>query len=516
MTTIPLLPTVPPMEDFEARDYQISSIDGLREGMRRGHLRQILCAPTGSGKTIIAGFVIRDVLDKGKKAAFICDRLPLVKQTSDRFYEMGIPHGIVQAGKTRDQDLPIQICSAQTIEKRGFWPDLDLVVVDEAHTQRRKTIEFITGVGKPVVGLTATPFTKGLGNTYTNVVNVTTTDRLIAEGWLASLTVYAAKEINMAGAQTDNRGEWSPSEVERRGSVIVGDVLTEWQARTALHFGGPVKTIVFSATVPHGEEICRAFQTAGYNFQQISYLDRDDTHRERLIEAFRRGEVMGLVSCEALAKGFDVPDVLCLIGARPYRKSLAAHIQQLGRVMRSSPGKEFGLVLDHCGNYVGFLEEMLDFFAEGCNSLDDGKRQDVTRREGKQRQDVVCPCGYVLLPGVVQCPFCGRERRRRSDVVAAPGRMEEVTGSGSREWQGDEKWVWQQVSQLALERKGGDRAAAKKTAAGYYKGIYGKWPSWGRKLDPCDGPVDDRVVRKVKQGLIAWAKKDAKRKRVGV
>ena len=60
------------------------------------------------------------------------------------------------------------------------------------------------------------------------------------------------------------------------------------------------------------------------------------------------------MSCEALAKGFDVPDVLCLIGARPYRKSLAAHIQQIGRVMRPSPGKEFALVLDFAGNVHGF------------------------------------------------------------------------------------------------------------------------------------------------------------------
>ncbi len=401
----------------------------------------------------------------------------------------------------------MQVCSAQTIEKRGFWPDLDLIIVDEAHTQRKATLEFIRSVEKPVIGLTATPFTKGLGQTYTNVVNVTTTDKLISEGWLAPLKVYAAREIDMDGAARNKSGEWLDREVERRGAKIVGDIVSEWQEKTAQHFGGPVKTIAFSATVAHGEEMCRAFQAAGYDFRQISYRDKDDAHRQRLIDAFRSGRIQGLVSCEALAKGFDVPDVLCLIGARPYRKSLAAHIQQIGRVMRPSPGKEFALVLDFAGNVHGFYEEMMDFFAEGCERLDDGKRQDVTRREGRERLEVVCRCGYVLLPGMETCPSCGRERKRRSGVEVAAGRMEAVsTGPGSRRWKEDRLWTWQQVCRLALERNDGDWVAARKTAGGYYKGIYDAWPPRSLALDLCEGPVDERVRRKVQSNLIRWWK----------
>ena len=347
---------IPPL-----RDYQSASIELLREGIRDGHPRQILCAPTGSGKTLVGAYLIAEAAAKGSKAAFVCDRVALVNQTSKVFTEFGIPHGVAQGQNTFGRSLPVQVCSAQTIEARGFWPDLDLVIVDEAHTQRKATLEFITAINKPVIGLTATPFSAGLAQTYSRVVNVTTTDKLIKDGWLAPLKVYAAKEIDMKGAKT-NGGEWAASEVQARGSKIVGDIVAEWQAKTGKHFGKPVKTIGFSATVEHGEELCRAFQEAGHDFRQVSYKDGNNESRAALIEAFRRGEVMGLVSCEALAKGFDVPDILCGIAARPYRRSLASHIQQIGRVMRSAPDKDFRSVARSCGQLPGFSGRDPGFF----------------------------------------------------------------------------------------------------------------------------------------------------------
>jgi DNA repair protein RadD len=94
---------------------------------------------------------------------------------------------------------------------------------------------------------------------------------------------------------------------------IVGDVVGEWIDKTLKHYGGPVKTIVFSATVDHGEELCKQFNAAGFNFQQISYRDANEERRRELIAEFRKedSEIDGLVSCEVFTKGFDVPDIKC-------------------------------------------------------------------------------------------------------------------------------------------------------------------------------------------------------------
>ena len=507
MTTTTALRPMQAPTSLTLRPYQVAAIDALRDALRQGHRRVILCAPTGSGKTEIALRLIQEAREKGSRVVFVADRITLVEQTSRRLSDYGIPHGVAQSANTWGRGERIQVCSAQTIEKRDYWSGLDLLIIDEAHVQRKKILDFAQRWGGPVIGLTATPLTPGLGAAYEHIVNATTTDQLLVDGWLAPLRIYAAQEIDMRGAQK-TAGEWQAEEVRTRGRRIIGDIVSEWARMTQLHFGGPVKTLLFSADVAHGEELCQAFQLAGYDFRQSSYRDYD-RETSRMVEAFRRGEFTGLVSVEKFVKGFDVPDVLCLVGARPYSSSLGSVIQQLGRGMRPSPGKPYCLYLDHSGNMAGWYADVCEVWANGVDRLPDVKKERQTRKEGRQREDVVCACGYIVPSGATACPYCGRERMgRRSRAETVAGRMEEMTPPGSRRWHEDEAWVWRQVSQLALERRAGDPEAAQKVAAGYYKGIYGRWPSWDRPLDPCDSPVDERVVRTVRRGLIAWAKRN--------
>ena len=499
-------------EVLEPRVYQVTSLDALREALHQGHRRVILCAPTGSGKTEMAIYLIQEARAKGKKVAFVCDRRDLVDQTSARLTKYGIPHGIAMADDTEGRREPIQVCSAHTIEKREYWDDVDLIVIDECHAIRKKIIKFAVEWGGPVIGLSATPMTDGLSKVYSHVVNAVTTDELLKEGWLSPLRIYAAKEIDMAGAKK-TAGEWQKSEVRKRGHQIIGDMVSEWVKHTMEHFGGPVKTLVFSADVAHGEDICRVFQAAGYDFRQSTFRDGDYETRQ-LVKAFRKGEFTGLVSVEKFVKGFDVPDVMCMIGARPYSSSLAAVIQQLGRGMRTAEGKDYCLYLDHAGNMAGWYEDVCDIWAKGVEQLPDPKKkQTKTRREGYQRADVACySCGFICPPGTVDCPACGAARgRRQTSATTVPGRMNEVTRSGSREWIKDVRWTWQQVCRISLDRWDGDKHQAQKTAAGYYKGIYGQWPQ-NRVFDPCDGQADERVRRTVKANLIKYWKVKEKKK----
>lgn len=499
------------MSELQLRPYQDASINGLRHGLRQGHRCQILCAPTGAGKTVIGTYLLNEAQRKGSRAAFVVDRVALCKQTSDMLWQYGIQHGVAQSQNTFGRNEKIQVVSAQTIEKRGFWPSINLVLIDEAHTMRKKIIEFAQNIEAPVIGLTATPFSKGLGKVYTNVVNVTTTNQLIDDGFLAPLKVYVAKEIDMTGAKKVG-GEWTDKEVETRGREIIGDIITEWVDKTQAHFGGPVKTIVFSATVTHGDEICRQFQAAGFNFQQVSYKDKNDDARAALIEEFRKpdSEIDGLVSCEALAKGFDVPDIQAGICARPYRKSFSAHIQMIGRAMRSFPGKEFALWLDHTGNYLGFYDEMVELFGNGVDELDDGRIEATVRKERKKEDtDIAChSCGYAPLTGAMDyCPSCGKARARKNIVETVPGEMVAIEGVDIEKHPhlANPSEVWRQLCQIALERKNGDIAAANKFALAQYRNFYMRWPPKGVDFDPA-GHAGTALRSHVKANIIRWAK----------
>ena len=489
------------------REYQSGAVDQVREGIRAGHKKQVLMSPTGSGKTEIACFMLQEAQRKGSRAMFIVDRVVLVDQTSERLDRYGIPHGIIQAGHWRFRAYEnIQVCSAQTIERRGIPDDVSVVFIDEAHCMRKKITDYLATTKAVVVGLTATPFTKGMGRVYSNLVNVTTMNELIAQGFLVPLKMYAAKAIDVTGLKVI-AGEWSEMEIEERGLDIVGDIVAEWHNKTELHFGGPVKTVVFSATVDHGAELCKQFQAAGFNFQQISYRDVNDDVRRDLIAEFRKPDstIHGLVSCEVFTKGFDVPDVLCGISARPYRKSLSSHMQQIGRVMRASPGKEYGLWLDHSGNALRFMADTAEIFESGCNELDDGMREDKERKEPteRERNDVRCACGYVMQGFEKTCPGCGKERLRLSKVQTLPGEMIELDGKAS-----NKKYSWEQKQQFIAGLRG--FAQAKGFNRGYaahkYQEKFGVWPNDPRVRDVPAGTISAEVSNWIRSQQIRFAK----------
>jgi superfamily II DNA or RNA helicase len=499
---------------IQLRDYQAEAIDRLRDGVRAGHKHQVLSSPTGSGKTVCGLHLMNEAK---AKTAFICDRIALVDQTSAMLEQHNIQHGVIQAGHWRWRpNEKIQVCSAQTLARRGIMEGLKLIIVDECHTLYKTTVEFIRKHPEVItVGLTATPFSKGLGKVYSNVVNTTTTDRLIEGGWLVPLKAYAAVPMDMTGARVKFDGEWAEEDMEKRGIQIAGNVVDGWIEKVNQHFGGPVKTIVFSATVDHGTELCRQFQAHGHNFQQISYKDGNDERRRELISEFRKDDssIIGLVSCEALAKGFDVPDILCGISCRPYRKSLSGHIQQLGRVMRPSPGKEFALWLDHAGNFLRFHADTQEFFCNGVSGLNLSELDSRVRgpEEEKKNASLKCgSCGYIMSASMESCPSCGWHRPLRSNVAHVDGELFEVglkSKASARDRLNDvlkdRGRVWRQIVHYALERKRGDATTAERFAKAQFRQFYGTWPNYSIR-DTIPEPADPYLVGQIKRNLIAY------------
>ena len=432
------------MPELQLRPYQQETLQRLREGFAAGKRAQILVSPTGSGKTEMAIELLRATKIKGNRAAMILDRIVLCDQTSKRLEKYSIDHGVLQSGHWRYRPHEhIQVCSAQTLERRGDFPGLQLLIVDEAHQTRQQTVEFIkANPDVKVIGLTATPFTKGLGQIYDNVVSSISTKDLVNQGVLVPLRVFIAKEISMEGAKKV-AGEWSQAEASERGIKITGDIVQEWIKKTHEIFGGPRKTIVFCAGVEHGAHLAKKFAEQGYNFVSISYRD-DDEYKKEVIEDFSKPDtqIHGLIATDILTKGFDVPDVMIGVSARPFSKSLSSHIQQMGRVMRANmadpESKQFALWLDHSGNYVRFRQDWEDIFENGVNALDDGKEKPKPEPTEREKKEAKCPkCDAYFPPYMDVCGHCGHVREKRNTVSVLPGQMEELA-TMSRE--NKQKW----------------------------------------------------------------------------
>jgi len=123
---------------LELRIHQEEVVQKLREGFANGHRCQLLYAPTGFGKTEVAMAIMKAVAEKYKKCAMVMDRIVLVDQTSRRLTKYGIEHGVMQSGHWRHRPYEhIQVCSAQTLEKRQTFPEIDLLIIDECHITRK-------------------------------------------------------------------------------------------------------------------------------------------------------------------------------------------------------------------------------------------------------------------------------------------------------------------------------------------------------------------------------------------
>jgi DNA repair protein RadD len=482
------------------RPFQGIAHEKLRAGLRAKHLRQLLVAPTGSGKTYLGLKVCYEALLKKRRALFVCDRTALIDQTSARADEYGLrDHGIVQANHwRRDNQLPFQIASVQTIQARGYWPEADVIVIDEAHTQYKTTREKLAITPAAVVGLTATPCSKGLGLSYTNMVNAATMHELTESGVLVPMRILTCVSPDMRGAATSS-GEWTDKAASDAELQIIGDVVAEWQKH-----GENRKTIAFGADIAYCTELVKRFNQAG--IPTAAYTsETPDGERQELLDDYRKADprIRILVSVEALAKGFDVQDVGCIIDARPLRKSLSTAIQMWGRGLRSFPGKTDCILLDHSGNIRRFLEDYTEVYFNGFQSLDAAEKLDGTVRKEDDFTPRGCPkCGYK--PFLRRCMGCGFEKQTQTLTAEAAGEMTEIL-IGKKVAAADKQHLWQQLCHYA-------QGAAKPQgrAAHLFKDITGKWPprDWHIESTQAAQPTA-ATLNKIRQLTIAFHRRRA-------
>lgn len=486
----------------EPRPFQTDAHSRLRAGARGGHKNQILMSPTGSGKTYLGLRIAHEALAKGKRAIFVCDRTTLIDQTSKTADRYGLSaHGVIQADHWRtDYSKPFQIASVQTLARRQ-WPESDVIIIDEAHTKHKGWTDYIPTCRAMVIGLSATPFSTGLGKLFSNLVNATTMDALTKSGVLVPMRVLSCTTADMTGAETSG-GEWTDGAAASRGMEIIGDVVSEW-----VKYGENRKTIVFGATIAHCEELCRQFVNAGV-MASVFTSDTSPTEREDLLKEYRKTDstLKVLISVEALAKGFDVQDVGCVVDCRPLRKSLSTAIQMWGRGLRSSPetGKKDCILLDHSGNILRFAEDYTKIFFDGLDVLDMGEALDkAVRKEPEEADKKGCPsCGFK--PFKKRCMSCGFEIVDQSMVEQLPGHMREVVIGKSRAAD-NHNHLWQQA--CAYARSHGNPATMQGRAAHIFKDIIGSWPPRGWHIDSTPGAeISKAVLNKIRSRNIAFAK----------
>lgn len=409
---------------MELRKYQKEQVTDLRKGIREAHLIQMLMSPTGSGKTEVAKHIIASAAARQNKVWFIVDSVKLLDQTLARFHNDGIYAGAIQSDHPcTDYSKVVQVATVQSLGPRLEWllrtQPPKLVVIDEAHSVFKAHLEVIGWARKnkvPVIGLSATPFKRGLGKVYDRLVNQISTEELTDMGFLVPAECYAPYVPDLKGVGTTGGGDWAEDELAKvmGGADILGDVVSHWKQLAENR-----QTLVFACNVNHAKQLAEAFFNSGVMAAHIDgYMKTEES--DEIIRLYKAGKIKVLVSVAMLAKGFDDPPTSCIVLARP-TKSLMLHYQMLGRVLRTCEGKLNGLIIDHAGNLLlnGLpTDELPDRLDMGDGDPVDRAKKDSN--PDKEKQTKPCPtCSYVMT-GLL-CPRCGFEIKLDAGVEVAAG-----------------------------------------------------------------------------------------------
>jgi DNA repair protein RadD len=387
-------------------DHQTAAIAQIDDALAAGITRIIVKIPTGGGKTRLASVFIlmKEYIERGKRLGFLMPRLDLVEQTIRAFHEAGIAHiGVIQ-GKHHltDAAAPVQICSEQTLARRDI-PSFDLIFIDECHLQFRKILAWIDDpklLSIPVIGLSATPWSKGLGKHYKHLINPTSIKELIAKQILCPFTVFAPPGPDLSQVRT-LAGDYHEGDLSTvcDTKVLVANIVETWKVR-----GEERPTILFAIDRKHAKHLEERFTEAGiaceYVDGEVPMFDRQD-----MFERFRSGETKIISSVGTMDTGVDLPLCSCIVDARP-TKSVIRDVQGKGRGLRTAPGKHNLIILDHAGNTrrLGLVTDI------DSDVLDDGEAAVSAERAPKGPVDniVLCPECHAVLPKPKpsKCPQC--------------------------------------------------------------------------------------------------------------
>lgn len=378
---------------IELRDYQREALHNIRAAYHEGTRRQLVVLPTGTGKTVV---IVATARAMNARTLVLAHREELLDQAADKF-RMIWPEASIGKVKAEVNELgrQVTVASVQTACRPNRLEELKaqgfrLLVVDEAHHAAADSYRaIIEGLGfmdedmeeRLLLGVTATAKRgdgAALGEVFQDIVFTHSVGAMIRAHYLADLRgLRIQTKANLKGVKM-RQGDFAMNELaavvncEDRNRLIV-----EAYQKHAPGF----LAVAFCVDVQHSKDLAEEFKKAGIRAAPMwGDMPRED--RRQVLSDLAEGGLDLVTNCNILTEGFDLPQLRCLLMARP-TKSQSLYIQMVGRGARPYPGKSECLVIDFTDSRHDVCQ--LGTLA-GKEYLKPGKSLLETFREDDERQ----------------------------------------------------------------------------------------------------------------------------------
>lgn len=358
--------------------------------------------PTGTGKTHVLAAVVNEecrmkndesagpgksgsVMENGESGGvwIVAHRRELVAQIEETVERYGI----------RTDDGMVRVMSVQWLARH--WDDAagspSLVVIDEAHHALAETYRELWRRYPEArkLGMTATPCRmdrRGFTDLFGTLVASWSIAGFIRKGQLSLfdyVSIRPGSREQMLIDSLEKRGADGDYQIKEMDEVLNRRPGIGRLYESVRKFADNKKGIVYAISISHARRIAEYYSQRGISAVAIDSRT-PAAERRRLVEDFKAGKIRVLVNVDVFSEGFDCPDVEFVQMARP-TLSLAKYLQQVGRGLRKSAGKETCVLIDNAGLYrlFGLPTVVWDWEAMFRGRLSGKVRRQACRRSGQ-------------------------------------------------------------------------------------------------------------------------------------
>ena len=358
----------------QLRTYQQNIVDKVLRAFDAGEKRSFYIVATGLGKTVIAATIARNLWERGcKRILVLCHATDLAIQLEQGFWSQitkEVPTSVFFDG------LPPRntegICFGLYQSLYGYLPGIDpeqfdVVIVDEAHHALANGFRTCLEHLKPrfLIGMTATPWRgdgQSLSAIFGNPIEKVSLVDGMAMGYLSKVDYrILCDNVDWNNMQSMSRKNFSIRDLNKRLFLPQRDEAVIAEIQKVVRTMNQPRIAIFSPSIEHSNRFANMLSAAGIACAALSQVDKAE--RRRRLLAFSTGAYQAVCAVDVMNEGIDIPDVNLLVFLRATH-SRRIFVQQLGRGLRLSEGKDKVIVLDFVSD-IRRMADMIEMNREG-------------------------------------------------------------------------------------------------------------------------------------------------------
>ena len=396
-------------DDLTPNMMQVPALKRLEVVRREGHTRSLIISATGTGKTVLSAFDVKQF--NTKRLLFVVHRLNIAKKAMSEFrrvFGASKTMGLYSAGDSFNEDADFVFSTVQTINSdrhlNKFSPDdFDYIIIDETHRAGAVTYKRVIDYFNPkfLLGMTATPERTDGFDIFAlfnhNIAYEIRLQKAMEAELLSPFHYFGVTDILVNGEALDEKSDFGKLISSDRVDHII-KTIDEYGCDT-----GNVRGLIFCSRVEEARELSNAFNFRGYKTLSITGSDTEKFREDAIqrLEASDDTKIDYIFTVDVFNEGVDIPKINQVVMLRPTTSAII-FVQQLGRGLRKAPNKDYVTVIDFIGNYQNNYLIPLALFGDSSHNKDRLRR--------------LLGAGSSLIPGASSISF---EKIAREQIFAS-------------------------------------------------------------------------------------------------